>query len=298
MAKPKNQMLKLAERFSLSEELTKHIIVPNLDEPSLHALTLTCKQYQNQCYKDKHTDKKVAAEMLHCVLNPTPPHQKRFLELLSTPKRDKNGPPLYLIQNHGEEVYFNKAKARKTKTTRYSTNVLEAILRTKNFHLAKTLFNCIPAQEKTDNLKKYISVIKSQEIWGMPELQIAYQNFLGPCEALHDPKREDELDRLCGSIGQALKEHLPWFSIYLFCHPVTHSNADYTEAPNWTCVLFDNSELDLDLLGDGSICALYKGPCERAWPRTHMWGGAGLRLLMLRLLQANVKCFHQNWTKL
>lgn len=258
MAEPKNQMLKLAEHFSLPEQLTRNMTVPDLDEESLHALTLTCKHYLNQ-YKDKHADKKVAADMLHCVLNPTLPNQARFLKLLSEPKQDKNGQPLYLIRNHGEEVYLNKAGMKKTKTKRYSTNVLEAILRTKNFHLAKTLFNCIPENAKTENLKQYISVIKSKEIWGMTELQLAYKNFLDPCQALVDAKKWDELNRLSGRIGQAQKEHLPWFLIYLFCHPNIHSDADYTKVPNWTCLLWDGTPLDLDLFGPASIYALYIG---------------------------------------
>lgn len=255
MVEPKNQILKLAERFSIPEDLTSHAVTPFLNEKSLCALTWTCKSYRNQ-YKDKLADKKAAADMLHCVLNPTIPNQAQFLELLAKPKHDKNGQPLYLIQNHGEEVYLNKERVKKTKTLRYSTNVLEAILRTKNFHLAKTLFNCIPEQEKTKHLKKYISMIKSQDIWGIPKLQFAYKNFLDSWQTLFDI---DELNRLSGSIGRALKEHLPWFSIFLFCHPVTHSNADYTIAPNWTCILLDDSELDLDLLGPDTIYTLYKG---------------------------------------
>lgn len=265
MAEPKNKMLKLAKNLaSIPEALTRNAVIPFLNEKSLYALTWTCRHNRNQ-YKDKHADKKAAAEMLHCVLNPTLPNQARFLELLSMPKRDRNSQALYLIQNHGEEVYFNKASTRKTKTIRYSTNVLEAILRTKNFHLARTLFNCIPEKEKTENLKKYISMIKSQEIWGMPELQLAYKNFLEPWQALYDGEKWDELDRLSGRIGRALKEHLPWFSIYLFCHPVLHSNADYTRAPNWSCILYDKSKLDLDLFGPDSIYALYKGRGLRPW---------------------------------
>lgn len=264
MAQPKNQLLKLTEQLSIPEALTKHSVIPFLNEKSLYALTWSCKSYQNQ-YKDKHADKKVAAEMLHCVLNPTLPNQAKFLKLLATPKQDKNGQPLYLIQNHGEEVYFNKGGVRKTKTIRYSTNVLETILRTKNIHLAKTLFNCIPKHEKTENLKKYISTLKSQEIWGIPELQLAYKNILDTHRELTNAKKWHELDKLSGHIGHAQKNHLPWFSIYLFCHPVSRSKVDYTKAPNWTCILFQDLQLDFDYFGNYT---LYKsdGPTACAVP--------------------------------
>lgn len=252
MSTSKKQML------ALIEDLTRYQIIPCFDEKSLHALTLTCKNYQKK-YKNTYQDKKVAAEMLHCVLNPTESNQKRFLELITEPKKDLNGPPLYLIQNHGEEVYFNKAKVKKTKRMRWNTNVLEAILRTGNFHLAKTLFNSIPKAAKTDALKQQIRDIKAKGIWGMSELQTAYKNFLDPWKALYDAKKGKELNRLSGLIGLAQKEHLPWFSLYLFCHPGTHANANYTLAPNWVCILIRNAELDLDLFDVASINALYKG---------------------------------------
>lgn len=209
--------------------------------------------------------------MLHCVLNPTQPNQDRFLKLLSIPKQDLNGLPLYLIQNHGEEVYFNKAKVKKTKTKRQCVSVLEAVIRTRNFHLAKPLFNCIPEKEKTEALKKRIKDIKAEGIWGMPELQAAYKNFFEPWKALYDAKNWGELDKLTGLIGQALKEHLPWFSLYLFCHPVSHSLANYTQPPNWVCILLEETELDLDLFGPDSTWALYKGLWEICLEEQHGW---------------------------
>lgn len=246
--------LDTTKRVSIEEAVTKDRIVSCFDERSLHAFMLTCKHNQN-----KYADKKVAQEMLHCVLNPTEPNQARFLELLSTPKRDLKGQPLYLIKNHADEVYFNKAKVKKTKTTRKSTNVLEAILRTQNFHLAKTLFNCIPVEDKTKSLKKYIKDTKALGIWGMPELKLAYNNFIDSWKALYDAENWDGLAKLWGRIGQALKEHLSWFSIYLFCHPATHANTNYTLPPKWVCILYDDLELDLDSFGADSIYALYKG---------------------------------------
>jgi hypothetical protein len=284
MSESTNQILKLTKSLSsLPEQLTRNAIVPCLDEKSLYALTWTCRHYRSQ-YKDKHADKKVAAEMLHCVLNPTKPNQARFLELLSVPKKDLNGPPLYLIRNHGEEVYFNKAKVKKTKTKRWGTNVLEAILRTRNFHLANPLFNSIPKEAKTDALKQLIKNIKAQGMWGMPKLQAECKNFIEPWQALYDAENWGELNRLSGLIGQAQKEHLPWFSLYLFCHPVTHSYANYRLPPNWVCILLDNTELDLDLFGHGSIYALYKGAGRyRAWRGACGGGGVACGASVCRL---------------
>lgn len=266
MATPNNQMLHISECLSLPARLTTEKIVPCLDEESLYALIWTCKDYHNQ-YKNLHADKKIAAEMLHCVLNPIQSNQEKFLKLLSVPKQHLTGLPLYLIPNNGEENYFNQAKEKKTKTKRQHVSVLEAVLRTGNFHLEETLFNNIPEKEKTETLKKKIAEIRAKGIWGMPELMAAYKNFHDFYEPLSlDEKlaESDRLSRLIGLIGHAQKAHLPWFSLYLFCHPVKHDRADYTLSPNWICELSCNSELDLDVFSVDSTYALNKGNAERA----------------------------------
>src|SRR5436190_24224344 len=102
MAKPKVQMLELAQNLPMPETLTKNGVIPFLDKSGLCAFTSTCKHQQEKyrdC-KDKYekmaADNKIPAEMLNCVLNATLLNQNLFLQLLSTPRKDLHGLPFYV----------------------------------------------------------------------------------------------------------------------------------------------------------------------------------------------------------
>lgn len=250
-----------------------------LDNQSFSAFLKTNKAHSRLCDSTPIISQRKASKLLFYVLNINVERKKQILELISLEsktqseesKAQSETQSIILMRATAEEFFYNTTQRKKLWT---NVSPIEAAAKCGDFHLVRLMFDSLPDRQKMQALEQLKAVRASRKILaeagsyitGLVELRNAYNAYLEPYDALVAAENWNELNKLCGLLGDAHR-NLPAFLLQVFCNPVPHHPLpDFTKEPLRACVLWGGAALDISSIGGSTFCALYKGrAAPSAW---------------------------------
>lgn len=237
-----------------------------LDLRSISRQAQTCGTF-SEVFKDLLEQAKMAAPLLNLVLNIDEKGKKEILEII------KANPKFILYRSQGRVNYFS-SKQNKIVARILISNLspLEAAALSGDFHLVNIFRDALTLDQKQ------IAGLQLDEILSRPDflsafhaLQKAYHEYLKQyIDLMQTDEAQKKITSLWEHIGEAQK-NLSLYGLQVFCNPIRHKPLpDLTKEPARVCKLYDDRSLDLDSIGLGTECALWKA--ERTWGQMSQWG--------------------------